>query len=119
VFVPSVDADGNAVGGRRHPLLDAPLATHTGWALRALGFAAGDLFTVNGSMIPFAATEVERQRLRDPRPSIAARYASREVWAEKLAEATARLVADRLLLQEDADRLTSAARESWDVFQVL
>jgi hypothetical protein len=38
---------------------------------------------------------------------------------EKLAEATARLVADRLLLQEDADRLTSAARESWDVFQVL
>jgi hypothetical protein len=119
VFVQSVDADGNAMGGIRHPLLDAPLATHTGWALRAPGFAEGDLFTVNGSMIPFATTEAERQRAGDPRPSIAARYASRELWAEKLAEATARLVADRLLLQEDAHRLTSAARESWDVFRVL
>jgi hypothetical protein len=119
VFVPSADADGNVVGGIRHPLLDAPLATHTGWALRAPGFAEGDLFTVNGSMIPFAATDAERQRADDPRPSIAARYASRGAWAEKLGEAAARLVADRLLLQEDADRLMSAARESWDVYQVL
>jgi len=119
VFIPSVDADGNAVGGLRHPLLDAPLATHTGWALRAPGFAEGDLFTVNGSMIPFAATEVERQRAGDPRPSIAARYASREAWMDKLGEVAARLVVDRLLLQEDADRLMGAARESGDVFQVL
>jgi alpha/beta hydrolase family protein len=119
VFVPSVDADGNAVDGLRHPLLEAPLATHTGWAVRAAGFAEGDLFTVNGSMIPFAATEAERQRAGDPRPSIAARYASREAWADRLGEATARLVADRLLLPEDADRLMRAAGESWDVFQVL
>jgi Alpha/beta hydrolase domain len=119
VFVPSVDADGNAVGGIRHPLLDAPLATHTGWALRGTGFAEGDLFTVNGSMIPFAATELERRSAGDPRPSIAARYGSREAWVARLREATARLVADRLLLQEDADRLMSAARESWDVLQVL
>ncbi|MGA8197178.1 MAG: alpha/beta hydrolase domain-containing protein [Acetobacteraceae bacterium] len=119
VFVPSVDADGNAACGVRHPLLDAPLATHTGWALRAPGFAEGDLFTVNGSMIPFAVTEAERQRAGDPRPSIAARYASREAWADRLGEAATRLVADRLLLQEDADRLMTAARESWDVFQVL
>ena len=119
VFVPGVDADGNAVGGIRHPLLDAPLATHTGWALRGPGYAEGDLFTVNGSQVPFAATEAERRRTGDPRPSIAARYGSREAWAETLAVATARLVADRLLLREDADRLMSAARESWDVFQVL
>jgi len=119
VLVPSVDADGNAIGGIRHPLLDAPLATHTGWALRGPGHAEGDLFTVNGSQIPFAATEAERRRTGDPRLSIEARYGSREAWAEKLAAATARLVADRLLLQEDADRLVSAARESWDVFQVL
>ena len=37
----------------------------------------------------------------------------------KLAEAANRLVADRLLLAEDADRLIAAARESWDVYQVL
>ena len=87
VFVQSVDADGNSVGGLRHPLLDAPLATHVGWSLRAAGYGEGDLFTIQGSMIPFAATEAERQRAGDPRPSLAARYASREAWAEKLAEA--------------------------------
>ena len=119
VFVQSVDADGNSVGGLRHPLLDAPLATHVGWSLRAAGYGEGDLFTIQGSMIPFAANEAERQRAGDPRPSLAVRYASREAWAEKLAEAANRLVADRLLLAEDADRLIAAARESWDVYQVL
>jgi hypothetical protein len=29
------------------------------------------------------------------------------------------LVADRLLLAEDGDRLTAAAREAWDVYQTL
>ena len=70
VFVQSVDADGNALGGIRHPLLDAPLATHVGWSLRATGYGEGDLFTIQGSMIPFAATEAERQRASDPRPSL-------------------------------------------------
>jgi hypothetical protein len=31
VFVQSTDADGNALGGIRHPLLTAPLATPAGW----------------------------------------------------------------------------------------
>ena len=35
VFVQSTDADGNALGGIRHPLLAAPLGTHVGWSLRA------------------------------------------------------------------------------------
>src|SRR4051812_11458239 len=70
VFVQPTDADGNAMGGIRHPLLDAPMATHAGWSLRAAGFAEGELFTVQGSMIPFATTEAERQRNGDPRPSL-------------------------------------------------
>lgn len=70
-------------------------------------------------MIPFAATDVDRQRNDDPRPSIEARYASRDAWAAKLAEAAKRLVADRLLLAEDADRLIAAARETWDVYRAL
>jgi Alpha/beta hydrolase domain len=119
VFVQSADAAGNALGGIRHPLLDAPLATHAGWSLRAAGFGEGDLFTVQGSMIPFAATEAERQRNGDPRPSLAARYGSREAWAAKLADAARRLVAERLLLADDADRLNAAARESWDVYRAL
>jgi hypothetical protein len=70
-------------------------------------------------MIPFATTEAERQRAGDPRPSVEARYASRDVWAARLAVATDRLVAERLPLPEDGDQLLAAARESWDVYQAL
>ena len=70
-------------------------------------------------MIPFAQTEAERDRARDPRPSLEARYASRDAWAARLAEAVDRLVAERLLLADDGDRLAIAARESWDVYQEL
>jgi hypothetical protein len=119
VFVQATDADGNALGGIRHPMVDAPLATHTGWSLRASGYGEGDMFTIQGSMIPFATTEDERQRAGDPRPSVEARYASRDVWAARLAAATGRLVAERLLLPEDGDRLLAAAWESWDVYQAL
>lgn len=119
VFVQATDADGNALGGIRHPLLAAPLATHVGWSLRASGYGEGELFTIQGSMIPFAQTEAERLRADDPRPSIEARYGSRDAWAARLTEAVDRLVANRLLLPEDGDRLAAAARKSWDVYQEL
>jgi len=35
VLVPRVDADGNAIGGVRLPVLEAPKATYTGWNPRA------------------------------------------------------------------------------------
>ena len=119
MFVQSTDADGNALGDIRHPLLAAPLATHVGWSLRAKDYGEGELFTIQGSMIPFAQTEAERLRADDPRPSLEARYASRDAWSARLAEAVDRLVAERLLLAEDGDRLATAARESWDVYQEL
>ena len=100
-------------------LLAAPLATHVGWSLRASGYAEGDLFTIQGSMIPFAQTEVQRLQAGDLRPSLESRYASRDAWVAQLTEAVDRLVADRLLLAEDGDRLTAAARETWDVYQEL
>src|SRR5438270_10579654 len=119
VFVQATDANGNALGGIRHPLLAAPLATYVGWSLRASGYGAGELFTIQGSMIPFAQTEAERLRADDPRPSLEARSAPRGAWSARLTEAVGRLVADRLLLPEDGDRLTAAAREAWDVYQEL
>jgi hypothetical protein len=119
VLVCDVDSDGNGVGGLRHPLLSAPLGTHTGWALRGPGYAEGDLYTVQGSYAPFAESEGERVRNDDPRPSIAARYGSREAWADAVAAASEQLVNARVLLREDADRLISAARESWDAFAAL
>jgi hypothetical protein len=61
----------------------------------------------------------ERERARDPRLSLEARYASRDAWDARLAETVDRLVTERLLLAEDGDRLAIAARESLDVFREL
>ncbi len=119
VLVNAVDTDGNSLGGLRHPLLTAPLGTHTGWALRVAGHAAGDLFTVQGSFLPFPATEAARAASGDPRPSIESRYPSHAAWAARVIAAAEQLVTERLLLREDADRLIAAARESWDVMEVL
>jgi hypothetical protein len=119
VFVNALDADGNSLGGLRHPVLAAPLGTHTGWAVRVPGYAQGDLFTVQGSYVPFPETEAERRTAGDPRRSIAERYPSHGVWAGHIIAATEQLVAARLLLREDADRLIAAARESRDVLDVL
>jgi len=119
VLVSAVDADGNGLGGLRHPLLSAPVATHTGWAVRIPGYAAGDLFTVQGSFSPFPATEADRARTGDPRPSVEARYGSREAWVAKVVDAAESLVAGRLLLREDADRLLQALQTGGDVFEVL
>jgi hypothetical protein len=119
VWVTAVDEDGNSLGGLRHPLLAAPRGTHTGWAVRGPGYAAGDLFTVQGSFLRFASTEADRTRCGDPRRSLAARYGSHEAWASKVIAATEQLVAERLLLREDADRLIAAVRQSTEVFDVL
>ena len=51
--------------------------------------------TVHGALV----------RAGDLRPSLETRYASRDAWATRLAEATDCLVAERLLLAEDGDRL--------------
>ena len=119
VLVSAVDADGNGLDGLRHPLLSASIATHTGWAVRIPGYAAGDLFTVQGSFSPFPATEANRARTHDPRPSVESRYGSREAWAAKVVAAAEALVAERLLLREDADRLINALQAGGDVFDVL
>lgn len=119
VYVCATDADGNSLDGLRHPLLEAPTATAVGWSLRAKGFAEGDLFSVQGSILPFAATAAERAAAGDPRLSVAERYATRETWAARVAQAAETLVAERHLLREDADKLINAARESWDVLDIL
>jgi len=49
--------------------------------------ASPGAFAIQGSMIPFAQTEAERLRADDPRPSLEARYASRDAWSARLAEA--------------------------------
>ena len=59
----------------RLPDVTVPLATYTGWALRA-GPQANDGCEGSGQYIPFAKTKNERVDSGDPRPSVEERYPS-------------------------------------------
>jgi hypothetical protein len=109
-LVPQVDADGNEIAGIRLPPLAVPVATYTGWNLYAAPYPEGELCDREGSYIPFAATRAERQVHRDPRLSLAERYGSHAAYVQKVAETAQALVAERLLLPEDAVRYVDEAR---------
>jgi hypothetical protein len=114
-FVPSVDADGNDVPGVRPVELGAPLATFTGWNPRHPEQGApGDLMSMMGSTIPFAATRAQREAAGDPRPSIEERYASRDAYLARAREAASQLVARRYMLAEDVDAAVERAGQLWD-----
>jgi len=119
VFVSTTDADGNGDAGIRHPLLDAPTATHVGWNLRAPGHAAGELAGVIGSLIPFTRTGAEREASGDPRPSFEERYGDKAGFVKALREACDRLVGQGYFLREDADRLMAAAENGDDLYTAV
>lgn len=110
-FVPRPDSDGLDVAGIRPMEVAGPLATITGWALRAAGRREGSLCGLAGSYIPFAATRAARQQIGDPRPSLEERYRNGEAFVTAVTDASRKLVSARFLLQEDADRYIQAARE--------
>ena len=66
----------------------------------------------DGSYSPFAATRAEREARKDPRPSLEERYGSHAGYVRRVEEATRALVAERLLLQEDADRLLERVKSA-------
>ena len=109
-LVPRVDADGNDAAGIRLPAVAAPRGTFTGWNLYAEPFPAGALCDREGSQIPFAGTRAEREAAGDPRPSLEERYAGPDAYVAAVTRSVDALVADRLLLREDGDRLVAAAR---------
>jgi hypothetical protein len=100
--VSAVDGDGNEVAGIRLPDIAVPLATYTGWNLYKRPFTEGELCDRDGSYREFAATRTERESKKDPRPSLAERYGTHANFAGKVNMAAERLVAERLLLPEDA-----------------
>ncbi len=110
VLVPAPDADGNDLGGVRVPMVVAPLATYTGWNLRARGWAPGALHEYTGSTIPFPETPEEAAATGDPRASVQQRYGDAAGYVRAIAAAAHELVAARLMLEEDVPRVTLAAR---------
>ncbi len=115
VLVPQSDADGNDSGGVRLPELQVPLATYTGWNLRDPSIGLSDLrLSFYGSFIPFAKTAAERGPSGDPRLSVAERYASRDEYMGKFAEAAMKLVHERFLLREDLPTLLERGKREWN-----
>jgi hypothetical protein len=111
-LVPATDADGNDLGGVPSVLRQVPLGTYTGWNVTAKGFNQGKWCGLNGGYIPFAQTKAERLASGDPRLSLEERYGTHEKYVELVKAAAARAVAERFLVQEDADRLVAQASAS-------
>jgi hypothetical protein len=114
-LVPKPNADGLDEGGIALPEILVPLGTRTGFNLRreAVGFpwATGRW---DGSFVPFPRSEAERRAAGDPRPSIAARYASRAAYVEKVRAAAADVVREGFLLPDEIDALVSEAGGLYD-----
>jgi hypothetical protein len=109
VLVPRTDADGNDVAGIRTVEVQVPVATYTGWALRRAPFAEGEDCGNTGQYIPFPATRAERVASGDPRLSVEERYPNRADYMSKVNQAVTRLVAERLVLEEEAETVEQAA----------
>ena len=115
MLVPKVDADGNELGGVPVVLRDAPLGTYLGWNITADGarpFHKGKLCDYAGGMIPFAKTKAERMADSDPRLSLEERYTDHAGYVAAVRKAAANAVAQKFLLQKDADALIAAADAS-------
>lgn len=110
------DPDGNPVAGILHPFIEVPLASFTGWNLRAAGHGENDLCSVYGALLPFAVNEDERRATGDPRPSLAERYGTHDAYRELVAQCVARLQEQGYLLNEDASLVLALADDMADVF---
>jgi hypothetical protein len=111
-FVSKVDADGNEIAGVRLPPVAAPIATTTGWGLRATAFGGPDGCEAQGQMIPFRTTAAERIAAGDPRLSVAERYGNKAGYVTAVSNAANALKARRLLLDADVSAYISAAQAS-------
>ncbi len=108
-YVPRTDVDGNDIAGIRLPAVAVPLATYTGWGLRAEAFAGPDLCDAAGQQIPFAVTQAERIANGDPRLSIEERYTNQAVYVAAVAQTARDLAGERLLLAEDVTAIIADA----------
>src|SRR5215472_8016241 len=97
-LVPKTDADGNDVAGIRLPEVAVPLATYTGWNLRAYPPGANDGCDAAGSKIDFPMTRADRLATGDPRLSLEERYPSHDAYVAAVTNAAQDLQQQRLLL---------------------
>jgi Alpha/beta hydrolase domain len=109
-LVSKVDADGNEAAGVRLPDIAVPLATYTGWNEYKPPYPQGEIADRDGSCLPFPIDKEARQVSGDPRRSIAERYTSGADYLARVQAVVAQLLADRLILPEDAEAYLDRAR---------
>ena len=109
-FISAIDGDGNEIAGIRLPSIAAPLGTYTGWNVYKA--QPDELADRDGSFIAFAPSKTEREAAGDPRPSLAERYGSKANYVDRVRQEAAALVAERLLLQDDAPIGSSRRRRN-------
>ena len=90
-------------------MVAVPLATYTGWSLRAAAFAGDDLCDASGQTLDFHRTKAERLAVGDTRLSIEERYRNHGAYVSAVARAANNLHQQRLLLGEDVERIVEAA----------
>ena len=113
VFVPKTDADGNDIAGIHLPDVAAPLATYSGWNVRAAAVRR--------------RRHVQRHRPDDPLRadaspigsppatralSVAERYPSHQAYVNAVTQAANNLFAQRFLLADDVQAYVNAAAAS-------
>ncbi len=114
VLVPQVDVDGNERDGVRLPEITAPLATYASWNLRDPAIGASDQrVAFETSYIPFPKTAADRQKIADPRQSIADRYSGREDYVTRYKKAVDGLVKQRWILPEDREIFIRRGEQEW------
>jgi hypothetical protein len=94
-LVPTVDGDGNELGGVPTVLRDAPLGTYLGWNITSgpndptydgRPFHQGQVCNYVGGMVPFAIHKADRQP-GDPRPSLEERYGDHDGYVAAVKDA--------------------------------
>jgi hypothetical protein len=109
-YAVKVNSDGNEFAGVKSVLLQAPLATYTGWNTFAAGIYKGQQCALTASSFPFQETRAERIAAQDPRPSIEERYGTHQGYVCVVTNAANKSVKKRFLRESAATTLIAQAQ---------
>ncbi|WP_371187920.1 alpha/beta hydrolase domain-containing protein [Thalassotalea maritima] len=100
--VPNTDSNGHELGGIRHPLIEAPIASFIPWSLRYGLFASNELKDFRGSMLKW------------PRKRILQRYGSERDYLSHINKMIDASVQEGWILARDRARVRQQARWLWE-----
>jgi Alpha/beta hydrolase domain len=109
-YAVKVNSDGNEFAGVKSVLLQAPLATYTGWNTFAAGIYKGQQCALTASSFPFQETRAQRIAAQDPRPSIEERYGTHQGYVCVVTDAANKSVKKRFLRESAATTLIAQAQ---------